>query len=407
MAPVMRRPAVIRWTLALIAVVASTLSPQLVSATPAQSVGDLRARAEKIAADLQRLRHEQDSLNEDFLDTQQRMSELNARIAENQAAVDEARAALGSNESQAKSYAIKAYLGGGAIDPVLLPSTDTADASRRRAFLQSVQGDRQQVIDDVLAAQQDLADREKELNAGKAELERIAAQQSATQRSLEASIAEQERLSASVQGELAEAVRAEAERLEAARIAEAQRQAKAEQDRQAAVAEEAARAARARNATTTTAARNRGTREDDDEESDLPRGGDGGKDESPVNFAPAGPLPAGAAGAVQAALTQQGVPYRWAGASPSSGFDCSGLIMWAYAQVGRSLPHSSRSLRAMTQRISEAQLQPGDLVFGGSPVHHVGLYIGNGQMVHAPHTGDVVKVSGIYSSSKPVSFGRL
>ena len=123
--------------------------------------------------------------------------------------------------------------------------------------------------------------------------------------------------------------------------------------------------------------------------------------------ASSGSAPAGAAGAIAAALSQQGVPYRWGGATPGKGFDCSGLIMWAYAQVGRGLPHSSRSLYSMTRRISAEQLQPGDLVFGGSPVHHVGLYIGNGQMVHAPHSGDVVKVSGIYSTSKPVSFGRL
>jgi cell wall-associated NlpC family hydrolase len=61
----------------------------------------------------------------------------------------------------------------------------------------------------------------------------------------------------------------------------------------------------------------------------------------------------------------------------------------------------------MTRRISAAQLQPGDLVFGGSPVHHVGIYIGDGMMIHAPHTGDVVRVASMYSTSKPVQFGRL
>ena len=101
-----------------------------------------------------------------------------------------------------------------------------------------------------------------------------------------------------------------------------------------------------------------------------------------------------------------GSPYVWAASGPNA-FDCSGLVQYAYAAAGKSLPHSSRSLRSMTRYISEGQLQPGDLVFGGNPVHHVGIYIGGGQMVHAPSSGDVVKVSGIYRVTSAVSFGRL
>ena len=105
-------------------------------------------------------------------------------------------------------------------------------------------------------------------------------------------------------------------------------------------------------------------------------------------------------------MEQQGDPYRWAASGPNS-FDCSGLVMFAYKAAGISLPHSSRALRSMSRSLSPDELQPGDLVFGGSPVHHVGIYIGNGQMVHAPHSGTVVKVSSMYQTSKPVSFGRL
>jgi cell wall-associated NlpC family hydrolase len=121
---------------------------------------------------------------------------------------------------------------------------------------------------------------------------------------------------------------------------------------------------------------------------------------------PSGGTAAGRA-AVSAALTQLGVPYKWGASSPGSGFDCSGLVNWAYAQAGVSVPRTSRTLRSATRHISEAELVPGDLVFGGSPIHHVGIYIGNGEMVHAPRSGDVVKISGIYRSATPVSFGRL
>jgi peptidoglycan DL-endopeptidase CwlO len=107
------------------------------------------------------------------------------------------------------------------------------------------------------------------------------------------------------------------------------------------------------------------------------------------------PASSAAAQAAQVALGEQGVPYVWAGESPS-GFDCSGLVAWSFAQVGISLPHSSYSLYDAGTHISESDLQPGDLVFFNG-LGHVGIYIGGGQYVHAPHTGDVVKVSSLSS----------
>ena len=95
---------------------------------------------------------------------------------------------------------------------------------------------------------------------------------------------------------------------------------------------------------------------------------------------------------VEFARSRLGLPYVWAASGPNS-FDCSGLALWCYAKVGISLPHSSRDQINVGQRVSLADLQPGDLVFFGSPIHHVGIYIGGGQMIHAPHTGDVVKIS--------------
>ena len=107
--------------------------------------------------------------------------------------------------------------------------------------------------------------------------------------------------------------------------------------------------------------------------------------------------PSGDVGAVlEAALAQVGDPYVWGGSGPN-GFDCSGLTSYAYRAVGVSLPHSSRAQSQMGQAVSRDQLQPGDLVFFYSPVSHVGIYIGNGQMVHAPTSGDVVKVAPLMS----------
>jgi cell wall-associated NlpC family hydrolase len=95
--------------------------------------------------------------------------------------------------------------------------------------------------------------------------------------------------------------------------------------------------------------------------------------------------------AARIALRAVGVPYRWGGTSPSSGFDCSGLVYWAYGRLGVEVPHSSYALAAIGRRIGRAHLKPGDiLVFSG--YGHVGLYVGRGRMVHAPHSGTRVQV---------------
>jgi len=102
---------------------------------------------------------------------------------------------------------------------------------------------------------------------------------------------------------------------------------------------------------------------------------------------------------VDIAMRYLGVPYRWAASGPDA-FDCSGFTMYVYAQVGVLLPHSSRGQYSCGERVSRANLQAGDLVFfGTSRIHHVGIYIGGGQFIHAPQTGDVVKISSLAARS--------
>jgi cell wall-associated NlpC family hydrolase len=100
---------------------------------------------------------------------------------------------------------------------------------------------------------------------------------------------------------------------------------------------------------------------------------------------------------VPIALQYLGVPYVWGGSSPSTGFDCSGFIMYVFAQVGVSLPHHAASQFGYGTPVSRDQLAPGDLVFFHG-LSHAGIYIGGGQFVHAPHSGDVVKISSLYDS---------
>jgi len=117
---------------------------------------------------------------------------------------------------------------------------------------------------------------------------------------------------------------------------------------------------------------------------------------TPVQTAPAVSVPVSgrAAAAVSAARSVLGSPYAWGAAGPNA-FDCSGLTMYAWAAAGVSLPHSSGMQMGSGTPVSASALAPGDLVFYGSPVHHVAIYVGAGQVIHAPQTGDVVKYASV------------
>ena len=111
-------------------------------------------------------------------------------------------------------------------------------------------------------------------------------------------------------------------------------------------------------------------------------------DEEPTGPPP--PVKGGAGTAVSVARQQLGKPYEWAAEGPDS-FDCSGLTMYAWGKAGVSLPHSSGAQYQSLPHVSRAQLQPGDLVFFGSPIHHVGIYEGGGVMINAPESGENVR----------------
>ncbi|TPG34653.1 peptidoglycan hydrolase RipC [Mycolicibacterium hodleri] len=134
----------------------------------------------------------------------------------------------------------------------------------------------------------------------------------------------------------------------------------------------------------------------------------GGEVVTPIDGVPPGeviapdavpPLGGGSANAavVQAALTRIGSPYSWGGSGPNA-FDCSGLIMWAFQQTGKSLPHSSQSLATGGRPVARDDLQPGDIVTFYSDVSHAGIYIGDGMMVHASTYGTPVRVAPVDSS---------
>ncbi|MGZ4291462.1 MAG: NlpC/P60 family protein [Gaiellaceae bacterium] len=187
---------------------------------------------------------------------------------------------------------------------------------------------------------------------------RVVAQRAAAKRDIESKIGQEQRLYSSIKGQIAQLVAAQAARqLQLARDAQARLQ--------------AAQAAAQRQTSETVVGISAVTPQSDTVVAPPPTHG----------------------GVVGVAMSQLGTPYVWGGAAPG-GFDCSGLVMWAYAQVGVSLPHSSYAQYGMGVPVSRDQLAPGDLVFFDG-LGHVGIYIGGGQFVHAPHTGDVVKISSL------------
>jgi len=230
-----------------------------------------------------------------------------------------------------------------------------------------------------------------------------------------AMLAQRRRLLASVQGEIA-TLRAQEARRQAELAAEARRRLAAEQaalrrqaaerEKAAEVAAAAAKAAPPPPAATTTApatttaattttpvvtAITEPLPVTTDPTTTVP---DGVTDPTvTTTAAPPEPLPAGHPEAATIALRYLGVPYVWGGESPK-GFDCSGLVAYVYAQLGITLPHYAAAQYQLGVAVPHDQLQPGDLVFFDG-LDHVGIYIGGGQFVHAPHTGDVVKITNL------------
>lgn len=109
---------------------------------------------------------------------------------------------------------------------------------------------------------------------------------------------------------------------------------------------------------------------------------------------------------VSEALRYLGIDYVWAGATPDGGFDCSGLVLYVYAKFGVHVPHFAAYQANYGRRVAYGDLQPADLVFFGNPIHHVGIYAGRDLFIHAPHTGDVVKVSRLSTYEMPSACAR-
>jgi peptidoglycan DL-endopeptidase CwlO len=340
-----------------LAVLGAAGPTRLAGASP---IDDKRAQAKAIQDQIDANGDRISALAEQFNAAQLRLDEAQQAITDAQARIDASRAEVARIKRLIDLRAASVYRR--AVQGAPLDGFDFDDARNlltRRHYAATQASRDDSLLAELDKAQQDLARQKAEAEQARAD---AAAEQDRIQSSraaLEAANAEQARILDQVQGELAQLVQEEARRR----------------------AEEEAARARARFA-----------------------GGGAVGDGNPEAF-PNLPAPgAAAAAAIDFARAQLGKPYQYAASGPAS-YDCSGLTMAAYAAAGISLPHYSGAQYTSLPHVSLGSMLPGDLVFwgpGGS--QHVGIYVGNGLMIHAPHTGDVVKIAAVYGS--PVGAAR-
>jgi cell wall-associated NlpC family hydrolase len=361
---------------ALVVLGAAAVSIGAVQPVAADQTSDKQAEAAQIASNLDALDAQMMDLNSQYERVNFELHQTQQKVADAQRLADETQQELQARQEQLRGYAVSAYQGGNdspGLDAMLTTAPD--EGVIKRAYVESVSGTRQDYVDALKTAKAAAKDDSTRLAQAQAEAERKASEIEKARTDAAAARNQQQALNDRVQGELATLV--------------AQEQARRQAEQAAAAPPPAPVATRVAPA------------------SPAPRS----TSPSPVVVdAPAPPPGNGGAAstAISAALSQVGKPYVWGAAGPDA-YDCSGIVLWAYAKAGVSLPHYSGAMYNMTTRISASQLQPGDLVFygpGGSD--HVAIYMGGNQLVHAFNERSGVAVTALAGWWKPPSgYGRL
>jgi peptidoglycan DL-endopeptidase CwlO len=298
----------------------------------------------------------------------EKLKAIRRDLAQNRVDLEIARGNLKRAERALANRAVAIYTSGEADSTldVLVGSRSLAEIVEGLETVARVSDQDTQVLGDVRTFRTEVQRRRARLKNARARQAQLVAERAAHKASIEGQLAERRRMLASIRAEIEE-------------IRAAERRRQAELERQA-----RARLAQPQPLIPTLSAPTAGA-------------------EAPSAEAPSAlpaPPPATHGGVVGIAMQYLGTPYVYGGASPS-GFDCSGFIMYVFAQVGVSLPHNAAAQYGHGTPVDRSQLQPGDLVFFNG-LGHAGIYVGGGSFIHSPHTGDVVKISsmsGWYAST--------
>lgn len=364
----------------------------LAAPASADPASDKRAEARRIADQLDKLGQSVSVLAEQVDAGRLKAGDLAVEVAAAERDLGQAEAGASGARSRLAVAAVDTYVQGG-VDLGAVPALDNgSDPLRRRQYAMTLQARKSDVLDAAKAQTAIVREKKARLEQARKEAQGVVDGVERAQREAEAAATRLESTQGKIDGELAALVEQEQQDRAAVEAADVQHSLAASNPASPvatlaapprAMAVVAAPRAPAATIQPTPSAPGAAPVATPTTPTTPPKPAPDAGNQAPAPNS-------GAAAAVAEARRQIGKPYRWGGVGPDS-FDCSGLTAWAWRAGGRSLPHSSQAQYASLPKVNAADAQPGDLFAFGSPIHHIGIYVGGGQMVDAPETGKNVQ----------------
>lgn len=361
-------------TLALVWLVTTLLTSSTALAEPDRD--DIRDAEQR----LQEIEERHQGAVEEYLQAQSRLDDLDQEITEAEARLEDLSARADQHADGAEEVVRDLYAGRSAASAAaLLDASDAAEAGRRAAYLRFAERNHRATLERYRTTQVELDRETDQLQTARAEAAELREELEARAARIDSEAEQQQEEIASLRQQVAEREARERRERERRARERAQQQARERAERQQVASRESSGQA---------------SQSETPASSSEPATADEPAGQEAEPSAASSPSDA-AAVAVEAAMSKRGSPYQWGAQGPDR-FDCSGLSMWAWNQAGVNIPRTSRQQYAGLPHVSRSELRPGDLVFFGDPIHHLGIYIGDGQMVEAPYTGEVVRVNDIH-----------